>query len=130
MDATSTDCSTVSDLSESETLSHSDATGTTSTSAASISASTIDDASSELVVELWDKPHQPRSGVFPKRQESVLEKAAVGKHIVAEDVKDIVQHFKEDLEESELLMELKMVKNMYCEKIFSYSTLKEKNCPL
>ena len=55
-----------------------------------------------------------------------MEKAAVGKHIVMEDVKDIVQHFKEDLEESELLTELKMVKNMYCEKIFSYSTLKEK----
>ena len=34
-------------------------------------------------------------------------------HIVTEDVKDIVQHFKEDLEDSELLTELKMVKNVY-----------------
>ena len=42
------------------------------------------------------------------------------------DVKDIVQHFKEDLEEYELLTELKMVKNMYCAKNFSYSTFKEK----
>ena len=66
------------------------------------------------------------SFTFYAKVESVLEKSAVGKDIVMEDVKDIVQHFKEDLEESELLTELKMVKNMYCAKIFSYSTFKEK----
>ena len=37
------------------------------------------------------------SFAFYAKMESVLEKSAVGKEIVMEDVKDIVQHFKEDL---------------------------------
>ena len=49
--------------------------------------------------------------------ESVLEKSAVGKDMCMEDIKDNVQHFKNDLEESELLTELKMVRNTYCQNL-------------
>ena len=41
------------------------------------------------------------------------------------DVGVIVEHFKEDLVESDLT-ELKMVKNVYCEKSFTYKEFKEK----
>ena len=58
--------------------------------------------------------------------ESVLENAAVGKDISTIDIKEIVQHFKEDLVESDLLTELKMVKNVYREKSFAYKEFKEK----
>ena len=52
-------------------------------------------------------PSMPRWKVHWRKQ--LLENM----HIVTEDVKDIVQHVKEDLEESELLTELKIVKNVY-----------------
>ena len=49
---------------------------------------------------------------FYAKVESVLENAAFGNSISTRDVREIVQHFKEDLMESELLTELKMVKNV------------------
>ena len=55
-----------------------------------------------------------------------MENAAIGKSISTRDVGVIVEHFKEDLVESDLLMELKMVKNVYCEKSFAYKEFKEK----
>ncbi len=66
------------------------------------------------------------SFTFYAKVESVLENAAVGKDISTKDIKEIVQHFKEDLVESDLLTELKMVKNVYCEKSFAYKEFKEK----
>ena len=51
---------------------------------------------------------------------------SVGKDISTEHVKDIVQHFKEGFVESDLITELKIVKNVYCEKSFTYRELKEK----
>ena len=55
------------------------------------------------------------SFTFYAKVENVLENAAIGKSISTRDVGVIVEHFKEDLVESDLLMELKMVKNVYCE---------------
>ena len=66
------------------------------------------------------------SFTFYAKVESILEGAAVGKDIPTEDVKEIIQHFKEDLVESDLLTELKMLKNVYCEKSFTYKEFKEK----
>ena len=39
---------------------------------------------------------------------------------------EIVQHFKEDLVESDLVTQPKMVKNVYCGKSFEYKEFKEK----
>lgn len=55
-----------------------------------------------------------------------MENAAIGKSVSTRDVGVIVEHFKEDLVESDLLTELKMVKNVYCEKSFAYKEFKEK----
>ena len=58
--------------------------------------------------------------------ESVLENATLGKDVSTDDIKEIVQHFKEDLVECDLITELKMVKNVYCEKSFGYKEFKER----
>ena len=64
----------------------------------------------------FESPFMPRWKVFWRNQ--LLEKKL--------HIKDIVQHFTEDLGEYELLTELKMVKNMYCANIISYSTFNDK----
>ena len=46
---------------------------------------------------------------FYSKVEGLLENAAVGNSIAPEDVRIVVHHFKEDLVETELLTELKMV---------------------
>ena len=66
------------------------------------------------------------SFTFYAKVEGVLGNAAVGKDISVEDIEEIVQHFKDDLVESDLLTELKMVKNVYREKSFTYKEFKEK----
>lgn len=66
------------------------------------------------------------SFTFYAKVESVLENAALGKDVSTEDIKEIVQHFKEDLVECDLIAELKMVENVYCEKYFGYKDFKER----
>ena len=50
------------------------------------------------------------SFTFYVKIETVLESAAAGKEVSTEGVKEIVQHFKDDLIEPDLLTELKMLK--------------------
>ena len=73
-----------------------------------------------------ERRFESSSFTFYAKVENVLENAAIGKSISTRDVGVIVEHFKEDLVESDLLTELKMVKNVYCEKSFAYKEFKEK----
>ena len=79
----------------------------------------------KLIGEI-ERRFESSSFTFYAKVEGVLENAAVGKDISTEHVKDIVQHFKEDLVQSDLITELKIVKNVYCGKSFTYRELKEK----
>ena len=79
----------------------------------------------KLIGEI-ERRFESSSFTFYAKVENVLENAAIGKSISTGDVREIVEHFKEDLVESDLLTELKMVKNIYCEKSFAYKEFKEK----
>ena len=58
--------------------------------------------------------------------ESTLNNAAVGKEVSTEGVKEIVQHFKDDLIEPDLLTELRMLKNVFADKSpFTFGAFKE-----
>ena len=78
-----------------------------------------------LIGEIERRFESP-SFTFYSKVEGLLENAAVGDNIPPEDVREVVHHFKEDLIETELLTELKMVKNVYSEKSFEYKLFKEK----
>ena len=80
----------------------------------------------DVLIGEIERRFESSSFTFYAKVESVLENAALGKDISTEVVKEIVQHFKEDLVESDLSTELKMVKNVYCEKSFAYKEFKEK----
>ena len=73
-----------------------------------------------------ERRFESSSFTFYAKVENVLENAAIGKSVSTRDVGVIVEHFKEALVELDLLTELKMVKNVYCEKSFAYKEFKEK----